>query len=283
MDFNKIHALELYDLMMEELNDINKNSEDVLKMSDLCIKIIRKVIITLRKHVVNAEFKSEEDEIHFFKSIKPLFYSQLQYYGIVYNMEVERPLVDREADINYLMKEQKKLTYFYEKHHEFYLYHRTGASYLDSVYFTRNEDKITSSIGIYGLDIDAEFTTSKDIVVAKILANQRLKTYVENELLRLQNVGLHSGIPTCFNPSINWTGSKASLVELMYGLQCSGYINNGNVSLQQIAFLLEKCFNFKLDNFSTVFQDIKLRKKNKTQFLDHMKETIIKKINVDDE
>ena len=75
-------------------------------------------------------------------------------------------------------------------------------------------------------------------------------------------------------PSLNWTGTKASLIELIYSLHGVDAINNGNVDIKQIATLFEGLFNIKLGNWYRHFQEIRLRKNGRTNFIDQMKKNL---------
>lgn len=46
----------------------------------------------LRDFITNYTFKSEAEEIEFFKVIKPRLYHRLIYYRKVYNIEMNRPV-----------------------------------------------------------------------------------------------------------------------------------------------------------------------------------------------
>lgn len=73
---------------------------------------------------------------------------------------------------------------------------------------------------------------------------------------------------------LTWTGSKADLIELIYGLETVGVINKGGADIKEIARRFENLFNINLGNFYRQFLDIRLRKKEKTCFLNQMKEKL---------
>ena len=78
---------------------------------------------------------------------------------------------------------------------------------------------------------------------------------------------------TTENPAspLQWTGNAIDLVELIYGINEMGCINNGNMPLKQLAPLLYKIF-------------IKRRKnESRTYFLDRMQEKLNEKMLRDEE
>lgn len=82
---------------------------------------------------------------------------------------------------------------------------------------------------------------------------------------------------------LHWTGSKASLIELVYALQCGGVFNNGNADLKQIATYFEQAFDVELGNYYRVFQDFRIRKNSRTQFIDELKKVLEKRMDDTDE
>jgi hypothetical protein len=64
----------------------------------------------------------------------------------------------------------------------------------------------------------------------------------------------------------------------MYALVEVGSCNDGNCEINQLAELFEKAFNIKLDKVYHTFFEIKERKQP-TQFIDNLREALLRKIN----
>ncbi|HEY4967419.1 MAG TPA: RteC domain-containing protein [Puia sp.] len=62
-------------------------------------------------------------------------------------------------------------------------------------------------------------------------------------------------------PSFQWTGSKATLTELIYAMKSGGVQNNGLIGDKEIAEKFEKIFQVELANYYHCFNEIRLRKK----------------------
>jgi hypothetical protein len=84
-------------------------------------------------------------------------------------------------------------------------------------------------------------------------------------------------------PPVQWTGSKAALTELIYALQSGGVLNNGLTGIKEIAENFEKIFQVELGNYYHCFNEIRLRKKNRTALLDHLREKVLQKMDGMDE
>ena len=86
------------------------------------------------------------------------------------------------------------------------------------------------------------------------------------------------GTSTSDKPTIIWTLSKITLIELIYALKEIGAFNNGKTELSLIQEYFERIFGISLGNISRSFQEILYRKKGQTLFLDQLKECLVKRI-----
>jgi hypothetical protein len=84
-------------------------------------------------------------------------------------------------------------------------------------------------------------------------------------------------------PPFQWTGSKVALTELLYAMQASGVLNNGSIGIKETAQNFEKIFQTDLGNYYHCFNEIRLRKKNRTALLDLLREKVIQKMDGLDE
>jgi hypothetical protein len=80
-----------------------------------------------------------------------------------------------------------------------------------------------------------------------------------------------------------WTGTRAALVELLFGLHAAGVFNNSNASLAQIARYFETMFGMELGNFHRAFQEIRNRKSGRTNFIDSLKKKLVERMDEADE
>ena len=83
---------------------------------------------------------------------------------------------------------------------------------------------------------------------------------------------------------LQWTGNAIDLVELIYGINEMGCINNGEMPLKQLAPLLYQIFGIEAKDCYRFYIDIKRRKnESRTYFLDRMQEKLNRKILHDEE
>lgn len=86
------------------------------------------------------------------------------------------------------------------------------------------------------------------------------------------------------SPALQWTGNAIDLVEMIYGINEMGCINNGNIQLNELAPVLYTFFGVNSKDCYRFYTDIKRRKNDsRTYFLDKMQVKLNEKMRRDDE
>lgn len=278
---NKIEVI--LNNLTEQLNFIDLEIDDTVLKCEKCIEIIVQALQKVKALVMKNGLKSQEDEIRFFKEIKPLFTSKRIYYNSVYRIETKKPSGSSRILKKYYNNELEKLKRYFDDNLDFYKYYRTKSTYLDYKYFVRGSFDIKQSFDNFYYEADFNFSTSHDFKVAKILANDLLQLYLEDQLILIDSKNQKHNIQQNPNTKLTWTGSKVALIELLYALQTEGIFNNGTADLKYIAEYFEKVFDVDLGQFHRVFLEIRIRKSSQTKFLDSLKEALTKRMNSADE
>lgn len=273
---------DLYQEMEDKLAVIHEETKDRLTMIRLSLAVCRTAVELLKNNINSYIFHSVKEEIYFFKEVKPAYYSHLIYYLKLFNIESGRPAGNNQLWETYLNRIQERLQYFFDNNMDFYQYYRSGGTYLDDQYFRRGRQEAYLKLDDYYFSYDASFSTSQDLKVAKLLANEKLFTYVSSCLFQIRS-GETTEAHVPASSDISWTATKAALIELLYALQSAGVFNNGASDLKQLASYFEQTFNIELGNYYHVFQEIRLRKKNRTSFLDQLKERLTKRMDEADD
>lgn len=257
--------------------------DDIILRCEKSIEIILKSIEKIKAVFTKPGFKTEQEEIIFFKEIKPQFTSKLIYYNSLYKIETKKTFGSSRILKKYYNKELDKLKLYFDNNLDFYKYYRTGSTYLDYKYFVRGKFDIKLSLDNYYFETDANFTTSHDFKVAKILANDLLQLYLENQLVLLENKEDKQKSQRNPNSKLNWTGSKVALTELLYALQTEGVFNNGTADLKDIAEYFEENFNIDLGQYRRTFLEIRVRKDERAKFISTLREKLLKRMDDTDE
>jgi hypothetical protein len=96
----------------QSLRIINAKNIDTLKKAGEVTIILKDAFERLRTFVCEYQFKDEEEEMLFFKQIKPSLLCDLIYYRKVYNIELNRP-TGGDAEVKcYLEKELSRIKDF---------------------------------------------------------------------------------------------------------------------------------------------------------------------------
>lgn len=276
-----VRIRKIIDDLNEQLNFINIEQDNIIKRCEEAIKVILKATENIKAQVLKKPFNSQTEEIHFFKETKPKFTSKLIYYNKIYKIETKKPHGGRRAVKNYYKEELQKLKKFFDAELEFYKYYRTGSSYLDHKYFARGNFDIKLSLDSLYFESNHRFITLHSHKVAKILAHDLLEVYFEDKLNEL-NHSKNIKSQHKHNIKLNWTGSKVALIELMYALHSDGTFNNGSADLKDIAAYFESVFDINLGQYRRAFLEIRVRKSERTKFINSLKESLLKRMDDSD-
>jgi hypothetical protein len=261
-----------------ELNFITIEIDDPIKLAEKAIKSISSTLSKIKTLVIEASFQSQDDEIDFFKNTKPKILSKLIYYSSIYKIETKKPNGGEKIIRKYFNNELFKLKIFFDNNLEFYRYHRTGSTFLDNKFFVRGKHDLKLNIETNYFDADHRFSTSHDNKIAKIMANDLIQVYLEDELTNLEKIPVTE--KSHLNPKSQqtWTGSKVALIELIYALHSEAVFNNGTSDLKSVFEFFENTLKIDLGQYLRTFLEIRVRKTNRTKFLDGIKESLIKKM-----
>ncbi len=271
ISFNRIH-----EQLEDNINELKV--DDSIEFIESIITLILDSLKELKQMVLAKGFKDIEEEIYFFKKQKPNILSKLIYYNTIYKIEAKKPYAGHKTTKKYLHNELTKLKKYFDNNLEFYKYHRTNSNYLDNKYFIRGKHDIKLSLDTYYFEADHNFSTSHDYKVAKIIANDLIQVYLEDQLSNIVSENKSVTIS-----SLRWTGTKTSLIELVYALHSIGVFDNGNNDIKHITKQFESIFNIDLGDFYHTYLELRNRKTNRTKFLDSLKESLIKKMDEQEE
>lgn len=271
------HFQQVIDDLEVQLRELAFEEDNFLMSYEKYISLILRRITELKKYILETGFMNEKEEILFFKQLKPVILSKLIYYNKIYKIETKKPYGGDKTIKKYLHNELAKLKRYFDNNLDFYKYYRTNSTYLDHKYFVRGKYDIKLSLDTFYFEADHNFATSHDYKVAKILANDLIQVYLEDQLYKIPHQ------KKSITPSVNWTGSKTALTELIYSLHSQGVFDNGNADIKVIARTFEIAFNIDLGDFYHTFMELKSRKINRTKFIDSLRDALIKKMDEQDE
>ena len=267
-----------------EIESIGFNNDITINDALHIVKYIIPLYDQLRKLTVDHIFSSTEEEIYFFKELKPNILGRYLYFNKVYRIESQCPSGSNDVIKEYLNDELGGLTYFFRRNLELYQYYRSKATTYDTYYFIRGKADIRLCCDSFQCDRDPMFSTGYDHKIAKILANEMLQIYLNKRIINLgQSEAINKQAITKIPYPANWTSNKIFLIELGSALYVAGDINNGNITVKEIMNLLGAMFNIDLGDYYRGYITLKNRKKDRTLYLKTLIEKLLKRMEEDDE
>jgi len=273
----------LYNEMENNLNGICVRETDTLQRLKLSSRIILSSIARLKKFIAGYDFISAGNEIIFFKNIKPKFSSKLIFYQKAYEIQLYLPIAPLPDIKSYYSKELQKIGTYFSENKELLSYYRSNSTLFDEIYFLRKKPDSWLLLSLDDYETDLDFTTFYDHKISKIIAFDSLAEFINTSINKIdQKIALSKANPSNTSDLV-WTGSKVSLVELLYALQSTGSFNNGSIGIKTLASELQSLFNVDIGNYYRVFQEMRIRKSSRTSFMDQLKDRLVKRMDESDE
>ena len=172
-----------------KIEEIESSEISAITKSLKASRMLAEAFNRLKTFILSYAFNDEEEEIMFFKEIKPKLCYRLIYYRKVYNIEMNRPAgVEKQKE--YLCEKLDEINKYNSKRLDFIRYYRSGSTHLDSLYFLRGKTDPEQYLETFYYELDSNFSTNCDFKVAKIWANDLLSAYLMNEIELLNDNGI---------------------------------------------------------------------------------------------
>jgi hypothetical protein len=241
---------------------------------------IRLAIADLKALLSQQPFSSVDEEIEFFKHVKPQFIARQLFALDVFTIEAGKPVDTAEAVKSYFEQELKYIRKYYDQNKFMHQYYLLDGNELDELLFVREAQPPGSLIpDVQGFD--PQFSTAGDYIFARFITNERIQEFLTDRLFSPQEAESLSGI-TKRRVTLKWTGDAINLAEMAYGIWLTGQVNNGNAGITEIMSWLEVNFQVNIGRPFRRWQSISGRKRvSQVKYIDQMKAAILKRL--DDE
>jgi RteC protein len=176
------YSMQLYTKMQEELNELEVDCKNEILMVEGCFNIAVFYWNKIKKYAESYFFKHENEEITFFKTIKPLFIAAIEYYTLYYQAILFKPCNEEKELTAYWIQQLKRVEIFYNRHKEFYCYYTSGQTCRDKLYFLKNGNTVQA---LHSTQFNSRATDAHDAIAARILSYQKYRSYVETQLHQL--------------------------------------------------------------------------------------------------
>jgi RteC protein len=165
----------MYESMLRDMEACGDREPDLRTYIECCFSICQQYWSKIEQNIEEYLFQSPRDEIEFYKTVKPLFKSQLEYYNLLYHAEIFKPVEKPGEMKEFWLKEQQRLDKFIQDNPDFYAYHKSGATHKDEINFLEVNSSEDSAKEAY-----------YDDLIASLLALEKYSLYTHEELSRLK-------------------------------------------------------------------------------------------------
>jgi RteC protein. len=213
----------LYEEMQASLQELSMGVYSFVQRAERSFQIAESHLLKLREYILEYTFEDNEEEILFFKSIKPRFHKELLYWAEVVRIETGRPTREDGNAKRHTKNLLKEIQGHIVRNHFLYEYYKLGRTHMDEILYLRNSS-FTPLLPTDRTGLEPAFSTLAGNILAGIMAMEEIAVWLTNttESVNIAN-------PTeAESPGLVWTGSKAQLIELVYALQSYGVFNTGN-------------------------------------------------------
>jgi len=264
----------------EAISKISKKEErltikpsKIIEESYAMTLLLKDLLAELKEFVMNSGFENEQQEIDFFKNIKPQILGKLIFYNKVYRMEIACPVPNGKLLLQYFSSKLEQLKKTFKEHtvsSDFYRYYRSNRTDLDDRFFRLGNIEFYSGLNSVAFEMDPQFSTYYDYKVSRIISDDLLYHYLLRRMDPDESEAVSEIAAEAYLKDIYWTDSKNALIELVYALHATGAVSNGRVGISKLAMLFEMAFSIKLGDLHHSFHRMKDRSGSKTYFLDQL-------------
>lgn len=275
---NKILA-EIHEREDKLTSKIIRTADEAYQM----ILYLKDILNNIKDIVLKTGFKDEQQEIDFFKNIKPQILGKLIYYNKVFRIETTCPMNVGKIHQKYFENLLKNLKSDYKEricNEDFYRYYRVGRTDNDSIYFKLGKINYHDGLKSGVFEIDLDFSTYYDNKIAYIIANELLYKYILSKINPEENPDtiVLNGIT---HKDVFWVNSQNALIELIYALYASNSIAYGKIGIRKLASIFQVLFQTPIKDIHHSFHRMKTRSGSRTAFLDQLKISLEEYMNKD--
>lgn len=269
----------------KKIKSIDIYQEDPVIDLEKGINICKTYIQRLREKVLDGCIQTKEEEIYFFKHIKPVIAGDCLFFFYLRRIAMCRKKCAFHEEKDFLIKKLNKFTSYLKKNLILNDYYTSGRTKYDEQYFIRCNLKLEDYNSHPFSMMDSDFATSKDLLFAKFRAHDKIIDYLEEQIIHLdlkKKRRIQSFKELITKSNLNWTASQVDFTELLYALKESHSINHGKVNMKELFSIL--CTVFNISKFDTyrVYVNIKNRQKDKVVFLPYLQDCLDRKLDKDD-
>lgn len=257
------YTSELYGQLQAGIQQISQVPGSVLAKAESCFILCCQHLRELKEFISGYSFKDQQEEIQFYKELKPQFLKEMHYYLKLIQVEARRPVGTPEDTAGYYRNQIREIGAYMERNHILYLYYKKEANHWDDKLFVKEPE------GVFMLSPEYHYSDGPGNIYSYKLA--KIQAYEELTIL-LQGLILDPGSQITqaqggkgAAPPLSWKGTQAQFYEWVLGVVKSGVL--GDISMKVAMEWLGYCVAIKVGHYYRYLQVMRIRKKIRTPFL----------------
>lgn len=237
------------------------------------LELIKTALNNLKEIILVKKFSSLQEEIEFFKEIKPSLLAKFYLTSFVIQYKNQQ-FISKDAVSKLVESNTEENQSFLTEYKTYILQLMEYNEDQEKEYFVRKQFSPPMNDVLQKVLLNPNFCTFHSEILAVFKSQKLIQNFLNSEKEKNRNP---------FNQvfDLKWTQNKTSLIELMYGLYYSNAVNNGECSIKDLKNVFELMFNVDLGNVYRTYHELKNRD-IRTPFIDSLRIAVENKLDEDD-
>lgn len=175
----------LYKKMLQQIEDHETIITDEKKWIEWGFRISARTWFGIQQEADNYVFDGQQEEITFYKVVKPRFIALIDYFTLLYKSVLFQP-ENLQGNLEYWQHERAVCKKILSKYQSFCQYYEQGNTTRDHIYFVQETNQQSLIFGIN--EIKSRAITSYSFLLARVLSIKKYYRYVLEKINFLTNV-----------------------------------------------------------------------------------------------
>jgi hypothetical protein len=173
------HCGRMYNKMVQQLSGYETMAPDEKKWIEWGFGIATKSWFRIQQEVDGYLFADQEEEIGFYKTLKPKFIGLMDFFTLLYRSVLFQP-EGAPGKKEYWKREQTTCKNFLSKHSAFCQYYEQGKTSMDHIYFVQHNNQQPIIFGIN--ESKGHEITSYSHLLARVISVKKYQGYIQEKI-----------------------------------------------------------------------------------------------------
>lgn len=166
----------LYQKMLQQLAGYETTITDERKRIEWAFRIATSTWFSIQQETDNTVFNDQQEEIAFYKVVKPRFIALIDYFTLLYKSVLFQP-ESPHGNLEYWQHERVICKNFLSKYQSFCRYYEQGNTTMDHIYFVQETNRQSLIFGVNENNAHPT-TTSYSFLLARVLSIKKYYRYI---------------------------------------------------------------------------------------------------------